>query len=231
MATSNSFGLDERLYAALLAVRPGHTAADIGCDHGKLSIALVKSGRCTSVIASDLRPGPLQVARVNICKAGCQGAIQLRLGDGLSTLSPGEATDIILAGIGGQTICEILEQAPWVFAPGIRLVLVPATKHSILRLWLAEKGFALTADVLVSAAGRPYAVMTADYTGECRRLTGPECVMGLVKGQPGWQSYIRWQISKIVKYRKGLEAQSPEGAAVDELIAHLQARVEGEPET
>ena len=44
--------------------------------------------------------------------------------------------DIIIAGMGAETIIEILEAAPWVFDGRYNLVLVPATKHSILRRWL-----------------------------------------------------------------------------------------------
>ena len=52
--------LDARLQAAADFVRPGSTAADIGCDHGKLSAWLAGSGRCPLVFACDLREGPLQ---------------------------------------------------------------------------------------------------------------------------------------------------------------------------
>ena len=62
MHTCNAPRLDARLAAAYDFVRPGHAAADIGCDHGKLSAALAGSGRCPLVLACDLRPGPLEKA-------------------------------------------------------------------------------------------------------------------------------------------------------------------------
>ena len=78
-------------------------------------------------------------------------------------LSPGEVSTIVLAGVSAQTTWEIIEKAPWVSAPGgPRLVMVPATRHSDLRRWLWEHGFALAADRPVQAAGRWYAVMAAD---------------------------------------------------------------------
>ena len=83
--------------------------------------------------------------------------VQCRLGSGLSVLEPGEVDDIIIAGMGAETIIEILEAAPWVFDARYNLVLVPATKHSILRRWLARRGFALRAETLCQAAGRWYA--------------------------------------------------------------------------
>ena len=123
--------LDARLTAAAQLVRPGQPVADIGCDHGKLTAG---SGRCPLVLACDLRPGPLEKARVTCAPYGDK--VQCRLGSGLSVLEPGEADDIIIAGMGAETIIEILEAAPWVFDARYNLVLVPATKHSILRRWL-----------------------------------------------------------------------------------------------
>ena len=149
MHTCNAPRLDARLAAAYDFVRPGHAAADIGCDHGKLSAALAGSGRCPLVLACDLRPGPLEKARVTCAPYGDK--VQCRLGSGLSVLEPGEVDDIIIAGMGAETIIEILEVAPWVFDARYNLVLVPATKHSILRRWLARRGFALRAETLCQA--------------------------------------------------------------------------------
>ena len=159
MATSNLPRLDARLGAAFAYVRPGHTAADIGCDHGKLSAALAGSGRCPLVLACDLRPDPLQKARLACAQYG--DAVQFRLGSGLSVLQPGEADDIIIAGMGAETIIEILAAAPWVFDARYNLVLVPATKHSVLRRWLVQNGFALRDETLCEAAGRWYTVINA----------------------------------------------------------------------
>ena len=94
--------------------------------------------------------------------------VQCRLGSGLEVLAPGEADDIIIAGMGAETIIEILEAVPWVFDARYNLVLVPATKHSVLRRWLARRGFALAGETLCQAAGRWYAVMNARYTGTNR---------------------------------------------------------------
>ncbi|MFR7460656.1 MAG: class I SAM-dependent methyltransferase [Subdoligranulum sp.] len=133
--------LDARLAAAAAYVRPGHIAADIGCDHGKLSAWLAGSGCCPLVFACDLREGPLQKARMTC--APWADKIQFRLGSGLSVLQPGEATEIIIAGMGAETVLEILDAAPWVRNEQYNFVFVPATKHSVLRKGLAQRGFAL----------------------------------------------------------------------------------------
>ena len=146
--------LDARLSAAAELVRPGEPVADIGCDHGKLTAVLAASGKYPKVIGADLRPGPLAKAEQTLEYAGCKDRAELRLGDGLSVLSTGEVSTIVLAGVSAQTTWEIIEKAPWVSAPGgPRLVMVPATRHSDLRRWLWEHGFSLAADRPVQAAG------------------------------------------------------------------------------
>ena len=222
MHTCNAPRLDARLAAAYDFVRPGHAAADIGCDHGKLSAALAGSGRCPLVLACDLRPDPLQKARLACAQYG--DAVQFRLGSGLSVLQPGEADDIIIAGMGAETIIEILAAAPWVFDARYNLVLVPATKHSVLRRWLMQNGFALHDETLCEAAGRWYTVINARYTGEKREPTGLECLCGKIPGQPGDRAYFAQQNAKLKKYRLGL-APGAERDAVDALIQQMEERI------
>ena len=221
MRTSNQLRLDARLAAAFAYVRPGHAAADIGCDHGKLSAALAGSGRCPLVLACDLRPDPLEKARRRCAVYGDK--VQCRLGSGLSVVAPGEVDDIIIAGMGAETITEILDAAPWVFDARYNLVLVPATKHSILRRWLARRGFDLVEETICQAAERWYSVMNARYAAAQHEPDGLECLCGKAEGQPGFAAYCAQQNGKLKKCRRGLPPGA-EADAVDALIQELEKR-------
>ena len=211
--------LDARLSAAAELVRPGEPVADIGCDHGKLTAVLAASGKYPKVIGADLRPGPLAKAEQTLEYAGCKDRAELRLGDGLSVLSPGEVSTIVLAGVSAQTTWEIIEKAPWVSAPGgPRLVMVPATRHSDLRRWLWEHGFAFVADRPVQAAGRWYAVMAAEYTGEMKTPTFQECLFGLTGQWPEGKGYAAWQKAKLPRLRLGVPDGTELAKEMDELI-------------
>ena len=211
--------LDARLSAAAELVRPGEPVADIGCDHGKLTAVLAASGKYPKVIGADLRPGPLAKAEQTLEYAGCKDRAELRLGDGLSVLSPGEVSTIVLAGVSAQTTWEIIEKAPWVSAPGgPRLVMVPATRHSDLRRWLWEHGFALAADRPVQAAGRWYAVMAAEYTGQGKTPTFQECLFGLTGQWPEGEGYAAWQKAKLPRLRLGVPDGTELAKEMDELI-------------
>lgn len=216
--------LDDRLAAAARLCRPGQPVADIGCDHGKLTAYLACTGLYPKVIGVDLRPGPLSKAALTIKSARCEDWVDLRLGDGLSVLAPGEAGTIVLAGVSAQTAIGILSAAPWVLAPnGPRLVLVPATKHATLREWLYRSGFALAADEPVQAAGHWYAVIAADYTGkplQPERITLERCLYGCTGEYPGGADYAALQRGRLQKLRLGLKDTDSLAQAID---AHLQA--------
>ena len=212
--------LDERLAAAAALVRPGLAVADVGCDHGKLTAALAVSGLYPRVIGSDLRPGPLAKAKKTMEQMRCQDRVELRLGDGLSVLSPGEVGTIVLGGVSARTTWEILEAAPWVFQTGgPRLVLIPATRHTELRRWLLTKGFALVCDRPVRAAGRWYAVMAAEYAGQPSEPTLEQCLYGRTAEWPDSEDSRAWQRGKLRKYRLGVPDGSPLAKEIDALLA------------
>jgi len=200
--------LDARLAAAAAYVRHGGVAADIGCDHGKLAVSLVLGGQCKKVIASDLRPAPLEHARALAALHGCGRAVECRLGAGLSVLRPGEAQDIVIAGVSGITICEILDAAEADFftaQPELRLVLVPASKHAALRLWLARHGFLLLHETPVCAAKRYYTVMHAAFTGAARTPTPLECAVGLAAHGPHAAGYLLRAAGDLEKQALGAD--------------------------
>ena len=125
----------------------------------------------------------------------------------------------MLAGVSAQTTWEIIEKAPWVSAPGgPRLVMVPATRHSDLRRWLWEHGFSLAADRPVQAAGRWYAVMAAEYTGEVKTPTFQECLFGLTGQWPEGEGYAAWQKAKLPRLRLGVPDGTELAKEMDELI-------------
>ena len=87
-----------RLQAVADLVRKGKCIADIGCDHGFVSIALIQSGAAEFVIACDVKEGPLKAAKEHVAAAGLKDRIDCRLADGLAGLKENEADGIIIAG-------------------------------------------------------------------------------------------------------------------------------------
>ena len=128
-----------RLFNIISYVK-GKTAADIGTDHAYVPMYLVSENICKTAIASDVRTGPVEIARSNIQKHSLSDKIEVRMGSGLSVIAPGEVEDIIIAGMGGELIIEILK-ADEAVARASRLILQPMNSQYELRQYLLENGF------------------------------------------------------------------------------------------
>ncbi len=120
----------------------GNSAADIGTDHGMVPAELITSGRCSRVILTDVQQGPLGKAVSNIRDLGLDNIItDFRLGSGLQPLKPAEADSVIIAGMGGELICSILEEDKQKSFSFKKLILQPRSKSEVLRRWLINNNY------------------------------------------------------------------------------------------
>lgn len=170
-------------------MEPGGGVADIGCDHGLLSIHLMQTGKATHVVACDINEGPLQTAARNVERAGCSG-ISLRLGDGLSPIRPGEVQTVILAGMGGELISQLIDAAPFLCSPAYTLLLQPMSRVFTLRAYLAAHGFSVLREVAVRDK-RLYTILQVCYTGQLQPFNSAFCAFGaLDPAEPDAAAYI-----------------------------------------
>ena len=154
--------LSTRLLACAGFVNNGDRVADIGCDHGYLSIHLLTSGIAKSCIASDVAEGPLQSAMRNARKYGVQENISFYLSDGVRNI-PRDFDTLVCAGMGGDTMIHILESAPWLQNEKYRLILQCQSKRPELRKWLYDHGFAVSRETLAQDGKFYYPVMEIIY--------------------------------------------------------------------
>jgi tRNA (adenine22-N1)-methyltransferase len=148
--------LSPRLQAVAARIQGG-VAVDVGTDHGHLAAYLVDSGRCSRVIAIENAPGPAERARR--CLAWrCGDRAELRQGHGLDPVAPGEADVAIVAGLGGDTVAEILAGARDKVS---RFILQPMTRAARLRAQLIEQHFSVVEEDLIEEGGRLYDLLVA----------------------------------------------------------------------
>ena len=158
--------LDERLRCALRMLQGAKTVADIGCDHGKLTAALLLDGGCERVIAGDISPDCLNKTREIIERYGLQERAETRLGSGLAVIFPGECDAAALLGMGGELMVELLEASPKVAEPMDRLVLQPMSGIEELRKWLYEYRYHVMEDHLVLVGSRWYQLLSVKKADE-----------------------------------------------------------------
>lgn len=159
--------LSPRLLACCGFVAPGDRVADVGCDHGYLSIYLLTKGIASTVIASDIRPMPLQSAIANAEKYGVQDKIQFFLSDGVQNI-PREFDTLVCAGMGADTIVSILQEAPWLRHYRYRMILQCQSKTHSLRKYLSDNGWRITEETVVRDGRFLYTVMEVYFEpGHC----------------------------------------------------------------
>lgn len=162
--------LSPRLLACAGFVAPGDRVADVGCDHGYLSIYLLHNGLASAVIASDINEGPLQSAVRNAEKFGVRDKIRFFLSDGVRNI-PRDFDTLVCAGMGGDTMIHIIESAPWLRSTQYRLVLQCQSKTPMLRRWLSDEGWRIAEETVLRDGRFLYTVMEVWWQPDYPKLT------------------------------------------------------------
>ena len=165
--------ISRRLLACAGFVAQGDRVADIGCDHGYLSIHLLTEGIASHCIASDVREGPLQSAVMNAKKFGVSEKIQFCLSDGVRDI-PREFDTLVCAGMGADTMVHILTDAPWLRDEKYRLILQCQSKTPMLRQYLSENGWRIAEETVLRDGRFLYTVMEVWWQPEHPRLREAE---------------------------------------------------------
>lgn len=176
--------------------------ADIGTDHGYIPIYLVKNHICRRAIASDINKGPVKKAKFNVELENVQDKVQCRLGPGLTTIKPGEAQGIVIAGMGGNLISSILEESEDVFKEAEFAILQPVQNPEVLREYIYKKGYKIVDEELCIDEGRFYELIKITYGFNSESVNEVFYEIGKIlveKKHPLLEEYIE---SKLNKYRK-----------------------------
>lgn len=182
------------------------TVCDIGTDHAYIPIYILKNMKCKKAVATDVVKGPIQIALKNIRKFNMEHCISTRLGNGLEPLKESEIDVIIIAGMGGVLITEILSRGYEKARRANKLVLQPMNSTELVRQWIYENGFKIDDEELVNEGKKIYNVIIASWDGIVRNLDEVLYYVGeklIKKKDPLLTLYIGRIISKLDKIIKG----------------------------
>lgn len=203
--------LSERLQHVSNLIPKCRFLADIGTDHGYIPIYAVLNGICEYAAASDIKKGPVMVAQTNISKYGLENRISTRIGSGLSSLSVNEADVIVIAGLGGNIISDILKNDIQTAYSAKCLILQPVQYYEVLRKNLIEFGFEIVDEDIVKENGKFYFILKivknqcAAYEKEVYYYTGLKLIE---KKHPLLKEYCIYKHSVFCKIFKKLTPQN-----------------------
>ena len=153
--------LSPRLLKIASLIPKGETLADVGTDHGYIPLYLFQNDIISHAIAMDINPMPLKRAEDNICAAGYADKCEFRLSDGLHKLCEGEVGSIVIAGMGGLLMMDIISKGKSVINDETKLFLQPMIAAPELRLFLFENGFTIENEYLVQEENKFYNIICA----------------------------------------------------------------------
>ncbi len=171
--------LTNRLQQIADLVKKGDRIVDVGCDHGYIPVYLVKNGICPSAIACDINEGPMKSCCALVYDYHLGEKIQCILTDGLDNISADDYDTVILAGMGGELISDILSRSDCITSK--RLILNPMTHPEIARKFLYDNGFEIEEDVVVSDGRHHYSVFAASYSGCITEKTEIDYFLGNIQ--------------------------------------------------
>ncbi|MBQ8210293.1 MAG: SAM-dependent methyltransferase [Clostridia bacterium] len=197
--------LTNRLKTAASFVRADRVTADVGTDHGYLPAFLVMSGITKDAIAADIAEGPLDNARKTVEKYALQNNIRLILSDGLDNI-PHNVDELIICGMGGNLIADVLAKAEWIKNENMHLVLQPMTHSQDVRQYLAKNGFYIDAEKTCCDDNKNYIVISAFYSGENAEKDGFYYLFGdkISPDSSTDKAYIKRQYSFLRSRYEGL---------------------------
>ncbi len=212
--------LTPRLACIAALVPEGARLADIGTDHGKLPISLLRASHIVSAIGSDINQGPLDHAARNAAEYGI--ALSLRLAHGLDAVQADECDTISVAGMGGQTIIDILSAASWTADGAHLLLLQPMTMVYELRRWLWAHGYEIEKESLCKEDRRQYVVLSVRGGGKREHVPLSRCAISsaLLRAE-GAKPYLEMLLKRERRALEGMQL----GTAVNDAALTAQKEI------
>lgn len=212
--------LNKRLLAISDSVTRGKAAADIGADHGLLALFLLDNHIVPRVIATELKEGPFARLRQAVKPSPFSEQLDLRLGDGLEVLAPGEVATVIIAGMGGDNIVEILSRKWSHSSTYRRFIFQPMSKAEVLRRELSRRGWPILEEKLVEEQGRIYSIISSCSGDEPYALNLLELELGpiiLRSDSPLRKRFLQINLEKYYRvYRSLLQSKAVAGESLKE---------------
>ncbi|HHW47071.1 MAG TPA: SAM-dependent methyltransferase [Clostridiaceae bacterium] len=209
--------LKGRLKLVADMVPPCRIVGDVGTDHAYVPIYLVKNKICEKAIATDVRTGPIDKARKNIMQYKMESYIETRVGYGLEPLEDNEIDIVIIAGMGGLLIRDIISKSYMKAQKARRLIFQPMNAADVLREWLYKNGFDISDEGIAQEDGKIYIVLAAEWTGLSKQFDEVYYHVGeklVGKRDPLLKEYLERKLRQIDKTVKGLNMAEKKDLAV-----------------
>lgn len=220
--------LKGRLRAIAEKIPQCDTLADIGTDHAYIPLFAMQKSKCRKAIAVDIKKGPVEIASRNIKRYGFHNLIETRLGYGLEPLIDNEADNIVIAGMGGILIRDIIANSLKKAQNAELLILQPMNKVEVLRKWICENGFEIIDESLVEESNKIYNILSVKWTGKTKELGDCYYYIGYEPAKRNDALFKRYAMNKLGFLKKKIYGMQKTDKQLPELkkLIEIKNRLE-----
>src|SRR5699024_4192028 len=140
--------------------------ADIESDHAYLPSYVCLNDEKDIAIAGEVNKGPYNKAKEVVNSFQLNNRIDVRLGDGLSILETDEPDTLVIAGMGGKLIEQLLDKALNKTLKINKLILQPNVDAELLRKWLIKYNYNLVSEKVIEENTHLYEILVAEKSNK-----------------------------------------------------------------
>ncbi len=209
---------DARLSALFRHLIPCDTIADVGCDHGLVSLYILNANLSNKVVCIDISPKCLQKTQNLLQKTKLQDRAVFLQSDGLAGAEKLPINQIVIAGMGGINISNILNAMPKL-SQDARLILQPMNNITLVRKTLNSLNKTIIRDEIIFDKNKYYHIIVAQNGKQ--KLTKQQIRCGAVTEDYRSDDYQRWLELKVKKVQAIINVISPKNEKYPELNEYL----------
>ena len=195
---------------------------DVGTDHAKLPIWLVKNKIIDYALACDINKFSVVKSLNNVKKYALEDKIKVVLSDGLQNIDKNFSDTIVIAGLGGKTISKILRECPWSNKKSKKFILQPTRCDHDLRIFLAKNGFQIDSELVVNDGIYNYSTILSRYTGEELEFDDLYPFVGKIRPKKASLNYLERQVRYIEKCSLGFKSNEEKSKNTKKLLSKMK---------
>ena len=214
----------KRLLDIINLIDKNKKVIDIGTDHGLVPLYLAKNGISKEILATDISEKSLDKLRSALTPE-LENEISTKVTDGFKGIADDENQVAVIAGMGANTIIDIIDQS-LDFAHNLDyMILASNINTEKLRKYLNNNNFEIIRDFLTYDNGKYYDIIKAKF-GNGKNLSIGEIYYGkddIVDKSEILKEKLNIDYKKNIAFKKAILENSKDRKSLDRIEEKLRA--------
>ena len=205
---NSNINISNRLKTIGDFVKNNSKVIDVGCDHGLLSIYIYLNKKNVRIIASDINEKPLSEARKNLKKYNLEDKIELRLSNGIKNYTSNEFDTLIISGLGGVTISNIVNEDKDKLENTKNIIIQSNNNIPMIRKVISKLNYKITNEKLVKENNIIYTIIVFEKSNKKIRYKKEDLFIGPILKNSN-DEYLKEYLRQEIKKRGNILSKIP----------------------